>query len=277
MPGFSSRISLFSQSLFSLGLGQTIAQTARIGFPAIELACAPPHFDLDTARHAAEPVARQIREAGLAVAALSLFTPGLTDPHGTRREIESAATYIRLAPLFGTSVVKLTPGAPASAEAGEEHWRLLVEALEALIPLARQSGVRLAVETHMRQLTDTLASSRRLLEAVPDETLGLTVDFLNLAFAGDRAGDAIDALGPRMYHTHLKNGFKDASGGWHFQQLGEGMLDYAEVLRRVRDAGYGGYLSIECLRRADGLDPVEAPRQDLATLRGLLAQAGMLD
>ena len=67
------KIALFSQSLFALPLAEAIEGTARIGFPAIELACTAPHFDLDTARREPERVAGLIRDCGLEVAALSLF------------------------------------------------------------------------------------------------------------------------------------------------------------------------------------------------------------
>ncbi len=54
-------LSLFSQSLFTLSLKQAIEATAQIGFPAIELACTAPHFDLDMAIQQPQKIARQIQ------------------------------------------------------------------------------------------------------------------------------------------------------------------------------------------------------------------------
>ena len=107
------------------------------------------------------------------------------DPHSLGDELAAAETFIRLAPMFKTTTVKLSPGPPGSADATPVHWHCLEEALIRLIPLARQVGVRLAFETHMRHLTDTLTSSQRLLALSPADVVGLTVDFSNLAFAGD--------------------------------------------------------------------------------------------
>ena len=109
-------ISLFSQSLFALDLERAIEGTAALGFDAIELACHTPHFDLETARRAPERVARYVERAGLAVSALSGFNT-FTAPHILADEIAAAETLIRLAPLFRTEIVKLTPGTPGSAEA----------------------------------------------------------------------------------------------------------------------------------------------------------------
>ena len=135
-------VSLFSQSLFALPLDEAIAAVAKAGFPAIELACTAPHFDLDTAQRDADAVAERIRQAGL------------------EQDLESAETFIRLAPLFHTSLIKLTPGPPASADAQAGHWAWLAYAIDALTATAAQVEVRLAFETHMRQLTDTLEGAR---------------------------------------------------------------------------------------------------------------------
>ena len=75
-----------------------------------------------------------------------------------------------------------------------------------------------------------------------------------------------------MLHTHLKNGTVDPHGGWHFNALGSGLTDYLEVLRLLRDVGYGGYLSIECLGEAARREPRETARRDLETLVGWLDQ-----
>ena len=262
-------ICLFSQSLFALNLSDAIVTTSMAGFSAIELACTTPHFDVETARKQPERVVRQVRDAGLGVAALSLFN-NFTDPDGLDARIEAAAMYIRLAPVFETDLVKLTPGPPGSAEAAERHWQGVLRALDALIPLAREVGVRLAFETHMRQLTDTLASSLRLLEMTPADVVGLTVDFSNLSFAGEDMTEAIPAFGDRIFHTHVKNGHIDAEGGWYFHALDRGLTDYAQVISLLRRTGYGGYLSLECLGEDARQRPLETVCRDVEMLKRYL-------
>lgn len=267
------KVSLFSQSLFAFDLSKAIATTAKIGFPAIELACTDPHFNLKTARKEPERIADQIQQARLTVSALSLFNT-FTDPARLDEQVEAAVAYIRLAPLFKTRLLKLTPGSPSSAEATEEHWQCLANALNKLIPIAKEVGVRLAFETHMRQLTDTLASSQRLMEMTPADVVGMTVDFLNLRFAGEKMTEIIPVFGDRMYHTHIKNGYIDSKGGWHFQALDKGLIDYIMLLRLLRDAGYTGYLSIECLSPQAAEMPSETARRDFEILNFYLDQVG---
>ena len=221
----SNPISLFSQSLFALPLEDAITATADIGYGAIELACIAPHFDSDTARSESDRVAEAIRNRGLTVSALSLFS-SFTDPDTLDDQIETAERYIRLAFTFGTGIVKITPGQPGPAAATDTHWNSFQCALDRLIPLAEETGVRLACETHMRQLTDTLTGTQRLLEMAPSDTLGLTVDFSNMMFAGETMPDVFDTLAGRMYNAHVKNGTVGDDGTWQFHPLDSGWTDY---------------------------------------------------
>jgi len=259
------KLCLFSQSLFALPLDEAMEVAAELGFSAIELACWGPHLHADPARGDAEGVAAALRANGLEVAALSLSNC-FTDPGSLDKEIEEAAEFIGLARLFGTDTVKLTPGVPGSAFATDEHWRCLAEAVGQLLPIAVDAGVGLAFETHMRQLTDTLVSSLRFLDLVPDKRVGLTVDFCNLAFAGEDLAEAIRLLGPHMFHAHVKNGHLGPAGEWHFTALDTGMVDYPEVLRLLRNSGYTGYLSIECLGPDAQTAPIDTARRDLGIL-----------
>ena len=267
------KISLFSQSLFSLPLMDAIKATARIGFSAIELACAKPHFDLEMAFKEPERVAEQVHKSGLKVSALSLFN-NFTDRTRLNEQVEVAETYICLASLFQTKIIKLTPGPPGSADATEVHWRCLETALARLAPVAKEVGVRLAFETHMRQLTDTLSGSKRLLEIAKSDAVGLTVDFSNLSFAGENMPEVISTLKDRMYNAHVKNGTIGEDGKWHFHALDTGLTEYLEVLALLRDANYNGYLTIECLGSDARESPLETAKRDLDILRGWLEQVG---
>ncbi|MBD3181350.1 TIM barrel protein [Candidatus Poribacteria bacterium] len=261
--------SLFSQSLFALSLMEAIDATARAGYNAIELACAGPHLNYQVAKESSEEVAQSIFDAGLKVSALSLFN-NFTDPEGLEGHIDRAKYYINLAHIFQTDILKLTPGPPAFANANEKHWAAIKRALDQLIPEAEKSGVKLAFETHMRQLTDTVEGSLRLLEIADSPVVGLTVDFSNLRFSGEDMNEAFNALGDKMYNTHLKNGTLGEDGSWHFKALDDGLTDYDEVFGLLRGIGYKGYLTIECLSSDTKVEPFETVKRDLEILKGYI-------
>ena len=221
-----------------------------------ELACVEPHLDYATALQNPESVARQIEGAGLAVSALSLFCNLTEQPDSS--QIRMAKTFIALAPLFHTELVKMTPGPPASCDAEDRHWRCVADAVHELVPLAREVGVTLAFETHIRQLTDTLPSSERFLERTASDCVGLTVDFSNLSFAGEQMPQVIARLGDRIHHTHIKNGWFDSQGGWRFGPLDEGLTDYERCSPSCSPSAMRAYLSI----RVSGPRGAHPPRPD---------------
>jgi sugar phosphate isomerase/epimerase len=269
-----ARIALFTECLLSMPLMEAIGAAARTGVAAIELACRAPHLDLDTARSSSTRVAGTITGHGLEVSALSLYS-SFTEPQTLDAQIDAAETYVRLAPAYGTRIVKVTPGRPGSAAATEGHWQGLARALDRLIPIAEALGVKLAFETHMRQLTDTVAGSKRLLGMSDSGALGLTVDFSNLSFAGETVDTVFAELADRMYNTHVKNGVIDARGEWWFLPLDIGWTDYAQVCRRLRECAYDGWLTVECLGRDAAQRPIEVARRDLELLRRFLSEAGI--
>ncbi len=80
-------------------LAEAVKTTAQTGFPAIELACAKPHLNYVTALASATEIAGQIRDAGLAVSALSLFNK-FTEPDDLKEQLKQAQTFIALAWLL---------------------------------------------------------------------------------------------------------------------------------------------------------------------------------
>jgi len=233
------------------------------GFSAIELACAKPHLDFEALATRAAPIAAEIREAGLDVAALSLHNR-FTEEERKDVEVKAAAAFIRAAPLFGTRLVKMTPGFPSSRDATQAHWDRLADCLEKLTPIARSAGVRLAFETYLHMVTDTLDSSLRFLGLADPDVVGLTVDFCNLAFAGESMDQVVHRLKDRTWHVHVKNGRVADSGEYLWQPLDQGLVDYVETVALLRSTGYDGYLSIECHDPFAKMAPVAAAARDLS-------------
>ena len=76
----------------------------------------------------------------------------------------------------------------------------------------------------------------------------------------------------RRVHVHLK----DTAGGkgvWDFGAIGSGTVDFAEVLRLLRDAGYDGPYSVELEFQGEPWPPLDdvnaAMRQSYEHLVGL--------
>lgn len=260
--------SLFSQSLFALDLNTAIEATARAGFPAIELACHPRHFSIEMARDEArsQAVASRIREAGIELSVISMYM-GFTDPATLDEAVDEALDFLRRAPLFGTRLAKLTPGGPASADAQPQHWDAMGQAIERLLAGTAEMGLSLAFETHQRHLTDTLAGCERFLALSDDPRLGLTLDVCNLRVMGESLGEIFARTQGRYSHVHIKNAIPQGPGEQpYYGPIDEGMLDLDACLGMLRDSGYDGWLSVECLGPEARQSPQATAARDYAIL-----------
>jgi sugar phosphate isomerase/epimerase len=115
-----------------------------------------------------------------------------------------------------------------------------------------------------------VASAERLLSIAPVGTVGLTVDFSNLSFAGETISDAFAQIGNRILHAHVKNGTIAPDGSWRFGPLDQGLTDYTEVVALLRKMGYEGYLSVECLGPDAKSDPIATATRDRTILESYL-------
>jgi protein FrlC len=264
--------SLFSTSLTALGLREAIQATAEAGYDAIELGCFAPHLTLEVAETRGVEVREWLAEANLPVSALSLTVEYTAEDEATwAANVDETLRFIRLCQAFGTRLVKTMPGRPGSAQATDGHRRQYRWAMDLLVPEAKAVGVQLAVETHLNHLSDSIATAARCLDGYDPDVLGVNLDFCNVHTCGENALDAIDRFRGRILLTHVKDSlFTTASG--EYVPLGHGKMDYPPIIRRLREVGYDGYLSVECLYpQAKRHDPRGAVANDRQALSRLLA------
>jgi sugar phosphate isomerase/epimerase len=120
-------------------------------------------------------------------------------------------------------------------------------------------GIRLAVETHADLTCEELL---RLVDALGDDILGVTLDTGNLPMRLDDSIPTAERLAPVVLMTHLKDaalGFSDRGLVWQARPVGEGCLPIPEVLAILESRNPGLNLSIELHPRTYDLpifDPV---------------------
>lgn len=268
------KTSLFSTSLTALPLEDAIRVTAAVGYDAIELGCFEPHLTLETAEQRGDEVRAWLRESSIDVSALSLIVSYTSEDEGAwRRNVDETCRFIRLCAEFGTGLMKIMPGEPGSAQAGDAQWERYGRAMDIITPLARAEGVKLAVEYHLNHLSDSIETAARCLDAADPDVLGINLDFCNVRTCGDSPIDAIERFADRTFLAHIKDSRFDRDSG-EYVPMGEGKMQYPPIIRRLRDTAYDGYLSVECLYpRAKTDDPRGAVAHDLAVLRELLSES----
>ena len=169
--------------------------------------------------------------------------------------------------------------------------------IKRILPVAEENGVQLALENHCA-LTETGQDVARLIERVDSPWFGAVYDPSNFVYVPlemirgfDRPWrddddypvrsapvrvDPIEAgrqMAPYITYCHLKDIIyvrSDRLNGFGFVEMGAGIVDWAGVIRVLREIDYEGFLSLEYLSTDD---PVRGTREGLANLRQVMAES----
>jgi mannonate dehydratase len=152
---------------------------------------------------------------------------------------------------------KLTPGEPITEPiTAAQMWDNYQYFLDAVLPVAEEVGVRLAlhpddppVDEPLGQATRIFTSPSAIAEAYrrssgsPAWGLNFCIGTVSEMSGEDSVNEVIDLLGPRgrLFYVH----FRDVQGTVpRFTEcfLGEGNLNPARVIRRLHSAGFDGFL-----------------------------------
>lgn len=138
-----------------------------------------------------------------------------------------------------------------------DGFKWCISAIEQCVEAAERRGVVLALENHWG-LTRTPEGLLKILDAVKSPWLGALVDTGNFL---EDPYDKIAAVAPRAVFVQAKT--YEGGGEWYTLDL-----DYARIAKILRDAGYGGYVSLEMEGKEDA--PTAVPKA-IARLREAFA------
>jgi sugar phosphate isomerase/epimerase len=181
------------------------------------------------------------------------------DPAARRKQIEHVKDWLAKAAKLGGPVLRVFAGGPPQGvdERTARGW--VQEGLRECAEMAAHCGVVLGLETH-GGLTATAAGTLAILEPFAGNPwVGVNLDFGNLT--GDIYAQYA-ALAPRTVTTHAKVTVQQGDR--------RELVDYRQVVRILRQAGYDGYLAIEYEEPDDALAGVD---RFAAYLRGCLVDA----
>jgi inosose dehydratase len=175
-------------------------------------------------------------------------------------KIEQAAS---MAARFGAERLVVGGGAQRVNGPADGDFERLAAGLDRCDGIARAAGLTASYHPHL----GTLVETPEALAIVMDLSgIAFCPDTAHLAAGGGNPAELIRRYGERLAHVHLKDW---NSSTRRFLPLGEGELDFPDILRAVREAGYDDWLMVE-LDYYDG-HPKEAAEISLRYLETLLA------
>ena len=245
----STHAARFQAVAFKGDFESNVNKIAALGYDGVELALRDPNLVDGT------ELMRVVSGHGLKVPAIGTGQAwgeeglSFTDPDPAVREaaIQRVIAHVPFAAQANALIIiGLLRGI---VEPGVEHkqaWAWLVEALQRTSDLAASHGVRLCLEPINRYetpLVNTIAEGLDLIETVGYNNFGLLADTFHMNIEEPRIEESLRRAGDRLFHVHVAD-----SNRWH---PGAGHVDFAAVVRTLREMGYAGWLSAEIMPRPD--------------------------
>jgi protein FrlC len=180
----------------------------------------------------------------------------------------SIAMFRRAAELaveLGARTLFLTSGRGREDEPRDAGWARAVDGLGDITAYASSLGLECVLEPLQRvesNLVTTAADAARMLVDVSAANLGVALDTVAAAAAGDSIDDYFAVLGDRVRHLHLIDGSPTGHLTW-----GDGDLPLDDIVAALDRHGYAGPATIELF--GDGsyaLDPLPALTRSLSAV-----------
>ena len=159
--------------------------------------------------------------------------------------------------------------------------------LTALAEHCAGEGVPLTFHHHMGTAVETEAELDAVMNAT-GEAVGLLLDTGHLVFAGGDNAAVIAKHGKRINHFHTKDIRADVLAGLDreaesfldcvlkgvFTVPGDGMIDYDDIMKRLFDTGYEGWVIIEAEQDPAKANPLEYAKMGYNKLHQALHDVG---
>ena len=162
-------------------------------------------------------------------------------------ELANLDRVCEIATALDCTRVRMFSFYPPDSEIDVDYYRYLDTAasrLERLVDLAEEYGVILLLENERMLVGDTIDACRALLRNVESEHLRFLWDPANFVLVGEErpTEKGWPVLGEYVSYVHIKDAHL-ADGGVCAAGEGDGQIDV--LLRRLKETGYRGVLSLE--------------------------------
>ena len=272
---------LFSKHWPGMDIAGMIEKTRHIGADGLDLAVRPGFaVNPENVGKALAPAAQQVEEAGLKIAMVTTDAT-FTDPEAPEAETMAAALA-----EAGIPVAKLGYWTWKGAET--PYWEgvdRIRRALEGFETIARKFGVKFCYHTHSNYFGLNACSMMHLLRDRDPEYIGAYLDTGHLYYCGEPFRMALDVVGRYLSLVSFKDTFFKRANPeseelpvWKrtIVPAGHGVVNWPDVTRGLRQAGYDGTISAHCEFHADSPEAfTELQKREVSFLRKKWAEAGI--
>jgi sugar phosphate isomerase/epimerase len=243
-------------------LKQAIQTAARLGADGVEIDIRNELPSAQMSQTALRQFRKLLDDSNLRVSAVAFPTRrGYDSQEDLERRVLATQAAMRLAYDLRAEVVINRVGQLPDDE-NSPRYAEFVAVLSGLGAYGQRVGARLAAQTG-GQSPQQLAS---LMAALPAQSIGIDVHPSALIRGGYSPQEAVELLGPHTLHVHACDAVRESTGRSSEVELGRGMADFPELLGRLTEFDYRGWVTIE---RNDAADPITEIDNAVAFLRSL--------
>lgn len=125
----------------------------------------------------------------------------------------------------------------------EAAYARLLDFTRTVVQEAEACGAIVGIEPVAYHTLNSPELTRRLLDDVPSDHLRVILDLANLLTPSTTSPEAqremlercIACFGPKVTALHVKDGLFNAEGKWENRPLGQGVMDWAHLMPRMRE------------------------------------------
>ena len=162
--------------------------------------------------------------------------------------IEDAKLCIDVAQGIGAAAVRVFAGAHRKrfSDCVVNDWEEIARCLREIVRYAQERKIEIWLETHSD--LSAAAQARKILDLVAAPDLKILWDVMHSVEFHETLEESLDALQGCLAHVHWKDG-KPAEDTdlceYIHTDLGAGKMVLDDLLRRLKQRGYDGYVSLE--------------------------------
>jgi sugar phosphate isomerase/epimerase len=241
----------------SLDLAEAIRVCAEHGLEEVQLRRVAPDVNVvELDDHEVSRLVRVVREHGVRVAGIGspfgkpALGNGLLGEADRQSHLPIFERALRIAEAFGAPLVRIfAVGAPTTDEA--DFWARLPTALRWLqepVERAERAGIMLGLENEYTTLTGACWQAREVIDAVGSAALRVCWDVASGWYTGEPIFEGYKRVRGVVVDVHVRDAEQDSRDPARHgpvTRLGDGSVDYSEVIRRLSADGYGGTLTLE--------------------------------
>jgi sugar phosphate isomerase/epimerase len=233
---------------------QALTTAARLGAAGVAIDVRSELRPAEVSQTGLREFHKLLDDRGLRVSAAAFPTRrGYDVPDDLERRVLATQEAMRFAAALGTDVLIVRVGRVPSDSESASLGRL-VEALTALGMFGDRIGVRLALQT----ADISPHNISRLMDMLPEHTVGVDLHPSGLIMGGHSPLEAVELLGASVVHVHACDAVRDVATRQAVEvALGRGAADFPEILGRLTEFDYRGWVTIERRETSDPLTEIE--------------------